>query len=138
MNKQEDVKIMMNDVIQRLATFGYEVNDADEFALKFVIQKTENYIKNNCNILLIPEGLHQIAVDMVCGYFLNEKKAVNIDSLKGFNLDSAIKSIQEGDTNITFAIGEGSKTPEQRLDTFINYLMTYGEKEFVTYRSMTW
>lgn len=138
MNIKEDVKIMINDVIQRLATFGYEVNDADEFALKFVIQKTENYIKNNCNILLIPEGLHQIAVDMVCGYFLNEKKAVNIDSLKGFNLDSAIKSIQEGDTNITYAIGEGSKTPEQRLDAFMNYLMTYGEKEFVTYRSMTW
>lgn len=138
MNIKEDVKIMINDVIQRLATFGYEVTDADEFALKFIIQKTENYIKNNCNILLIPEGLHHIAVDMVCGCFLNEKKAVNIDSLKGFNLDSAIKSIQEGDTNITYAIGEGSKTPEQRLDAFITYLLTYGEKEFVTYRSMTW
>jgi hypothetical protein len=138
MNKQEDVKIMINDIIQRLATFGYEVTDADEFALTFILQKTENHIKNSCNILLIPEGLHHIAVDMVCGYFLNEKKAVNIDSLKGFNLDSAIKSIQEGDTNITYAIGEGSKTPEQRLDAFINYLMTYGEKEFVTYRCITW
>lgn len=138
MNKQEDVKIMINDIIQRLASFGYDVTETDEFALTFIIQKVENHIKNSCNILLIPEGLYQIAVDMVCGYFLNEKKAVNADSLKGFNLDSAIKSIQEGDTNIAFAIGEGSKTPEQRLDAFITYLITYGEKEFVTYRCLTW
>lgn len=129
---------MINDAIQRLATYGYEVTEADKFALNFVIQKVEHHIKNSCNIPSIPEGLYQIAIDMVCGHFLFEKKAVSADSLKGFNLDSAIKSIQEGDTNITFAIGEGSNTPEQRLDAFINYLMTYGEKEFVTYRCMVW
>ena len=129
---------MINDIIQRLASFGYEVTETDEFALSFILQKIENHIKNSCNISLIPEGLYQIAVDMVCGHFLNEKKSVNVESLKGFNLDSAIKSIQEGDTNITFAIGEGSKTPEQRLDAFVTYLMTYGEKDFVNYRCLTW
>jgi regulator of RNase E activity RraB len=129
---------MLNDIIQRLATLGYEVTDADEFALKFVIQKTENHIKNSCNILSIPEGLYQIAVDMACGYFLYEKKAIGADSLKGFNLETAIKSIQEGDTNITFAINEGSTTNEQRLDALINYLITYGEKHLVSYRCMTW
>lgn len=129
---------MTNDIIQRLASFGYEVTNADEFALRFIVQKVENHIKNSCNTPLIPEGLYQIAVDMACGYFLSEKKAVSADSLKGFDLDSAVKSIQEGDTNITFAIGEGSKTPEQRLDAFISYLMTYGEKEFVSYRCMLW
>lgn len=129
---------MIDDVIQRLASFGYVVTDADTFALNFVLQKVENHIKSSCNIPLIPEGLYQIAVDMVCGHFLSEKKAVNADSLKGFNLDSAIKSIQEGDTNITFAIGEGSTTPEARLDAFISYLITYGEKEFITYRCMKW
>ena len=128
---------MLNDIIQRLSSFGYEVTDADEIALKFILQKVENHIKNSCNILLIPEGLYHIAVDMTCGNFLYEKKA-NADSLEGFNLDVAIKSIQEGDTNITFAIGEGSKTPEQRLDALISYLMTYGEKELVSYRCMVW
>ena len=129
---------MLNDIIQRLASFGYNVTDADKIALKFIYQKVENHIKNSCNILLIPEGLYHIAVDMTCGNFLLEKKVDNADSLKGFNLDSAIKSIQEGDTNISFAIGEGSKTPEQRLDALISYLMTYGEKDFVTYRCMVW
>ena len=129
---------MINDIIQRLASFGYEITDADEFALRFIIEKVENHIKHSCNTPLVPEGLYQIAVDMACGYFLSEKKAVNVDSLKCFNLDSAIKSIQEGDTNITFAIGEGSQTPEARLDAFISYLVNYGEKEFVTYRCMKW
>lgn len=129
---------MLNDVIQRLATLGYEFTDADEFAIKYVIQKTENHIKNSCNILLIPEGLYHIAVDMACGYFLYEKKAVDADSLKGFNLDAAIKSIQEGDTNITFAINEGSTTNEQKLDALINHLINYGEKHLVSYRCMTW
>lgn len=129
---------MLNDIIQRLTTLGYEYTDADEFALKFVIQKTENHIKNSCNILLIPEGLYQIAVDMACGYFLYEKKAIDADSLKGFNLDTAIKSIQEGDTNITFAVGEGSTTNEQKLDALIDYLINYGEKHLVSYRCISW
>jgi hypothetical protein len=75
---------------------------------------------------------------MACGYFLYEKKAIDADSLKGFNLDTAIKSIQEGDTNITFAINEGSTTNEQKLDALINYLINYGEKHLVSYRCMTW
>lgn len=129
---------MLNDIIQRLASYGYEVTETDEFALNFIIQKVENHIKNSCNILSIPEGLHNIAVDMVCGEFLCEKKATKPNDLKGFNLETAIKSIQEGDTNITFAVGEGSKTDEQKLDTLISHLMTYGEKELVHYRCLSW
>ena len=129
---------MIEDVIKRLASFGYEVTEADTWVLKFIIDKTENHIKNSCNISEIPEGLYQVAVDMACGNFLYEKKAVNPDSLAGFDLEAAVKSIQEGDTNVSFALGEGSSTPEQRLDALISYLITYGEKDFVSYRCMKW
>lgn len=129
---------MLNDIIQRLASFGYEITDADKIALKYIFQNVENHIKNSCNIPSIPDGLYHVAVDMTCGYFLFEKKAADADNLKGFDLDVAIKSIQEGDTNITFALGEGNKTPEQRLDALITHLMTYGEREFVSYRCLTW
>lgn len=129
---------MLDDVIQRLASFGYEVTDADNWILNFIIQKVENHIKNTCNILEIPDELYQIAVDMVCGNFLYEKKAVNPDSLTGFDLDAAVKQIQEGDTNVTFAIGEGSSTPEARLDAFISYLSSYGEKDLISFRCMKW
>lgn len=126
------------DVINRLASFGYTVVEADKWVIDFLIRKVENHIKDSCNILSIPEGLYQIAVDMVAGNFLFEKKAVDADSLAGIDLDTAVKQIQEGDTSVTFAIGEGSKTPEQRLDAVISWLMTYGEKDFVSYRCLKW
>lgn len=129
---------MLDDVIQRLASFRYVVTEADAWVLNFIIEKTENHIKNVATILEIPDGLYQIAVDMVCGNFLYEKKAVDADSLKGFDLEAAVKQIQEGDTNVTFALGEGSSTPEQRLDAFLSYLISYGEKDFVSYRCMKW
>lgn len=50
----------------------------------------------------------------------------------------AVKQIQEGDTNIAFAVGEGSKTGEQRLDIFINYLKSYGKTELMRHRRIKW
>lgn len=129
---------MLDDVIERLASLGYEVQEGDSWVLNFIIDKVQNHIKNSCNTASLPDGLYQIAVDMACGNFLFEKKAVDSDSLAGFDLDAAVKQIQEGDTSVTFAIGEGSVTPEQRLDNLIAYLMTYGEKELVSYRCMAW
>ena len=129
---------MFDAVIERLASLSYTTTEADTSAIIFLIAKIENHIKNNCNILEIPEGLKQIAVDMVCGYFLFEKKTTAPDSLTSFDLDIAVKQIQEGDTNITFALDKGSTTSEQRLDALIFHLMSYGEKDFVSYRCMQW
>lgn len=129
---------MLDTVIERLASFGYTVTEADSWVIGFLIEKVENHIKNSCNILSVPDGLYQVAVDMVVGNFLFEKKAVNADSLAGIDLSAVVKQIQEGDTNVSFAVGEGSKTPEQRLDAVISWLMTYGEKDFVTYRCISW
>lgn len=129
---------MIDDVVKRLDSYGYVVETSDTWVLPFIVEKVENHIKNRCNISEIPGELYQIAVDMVCGYFLQEKKAVNPERLTGFDLDAAIKQISEGDTTVTFALGEGSTTPEQRLDTLITYLITYGEKELVSYRCLKW
>lgn len=129
---------MLEDVIDRLKSFGYTVTEADSWVLGFIIDKVENHIKNSCNILTIPDGLYQIAVDMAVGNFLFEKKAVDADSLAGIDLSAAVKQIQEGDTSVTYAIGEGSRTPEQRLDAVISWLMSHGEKDFVSYRRLVW
>lgn len=129
---------MLDDVIQRLASFGYRADEDDNWALKFIIEKTEKHIKNSCNILEIPDGLYQSAVDMACGYFLREKKTVSPGSFKGLDLETAVKRIREGDTEVTFALNEGSSTPEQRLDAFISQLISCGEAEFVSYRRLSW
>lgn len=123
-------------VLQRLESLGYTVQDADSWMICFTAQKVENHIKSSCNTTLIPDGLYQVAVDEVCGEFLFSKKQSG--QLTGFDVSAAVKQVQTGDTNITFAIGQGSMTPEQRLDSLIAYLMTRGEGDFVCYRKIKW
>lgn len=127
---------MLEDVKARLASFGYTVTEADAWILDFIIQKVENHIKNQCNTSAVPEGLYEIAVDMAVGEFLLNKKSMG--NLAGFNLETAIKQIQEGDTSITYAIGDGDLTPEKRLDLLIDYLMNRGKNELLSYRCIKW
>ena len=106
--------------------------------MAFSVQKVENTIKNDCNVSKIPNGLINIAIDMAVGEFLLVKKTFSPDDIAGLDLSTAVKQIQEGDTNVTFAAGEGSLTAEQRLENLINYLLTYGKGEFVHYRRLIW
>ena len=129
---------MIERVKDRLESFGYILKDGDEVILAFSIQKVENTIKNDCNVSAIPDGLANIAIDMAAGEFLMAKKSFSADDLAGLDLDYAVKQIQTGDTNTVFATGEGSLTPEQRLTSFINYLLSYGKAEFHSFRRIRW
>lgn len=122
----------------RLESFGYVLKDGDEAILAFSIQKAENTIKNDCNVSSIPDGLASIAVDMAVGEFLTAKKTFSPEDIAGLDLDFAVKQIQTGDTNTVFATGEGSLTAEQRLNVFLNCLLTYGRGEFSCYRKIRW
>lgn len=127
------------DVKKYLAAIGFTYSDNDDWMLKFCIEKVTNTIKNDCNVSSIPDGLKQVAVQMVVGEFLyNKKNAGQTDGFEQIDFSAVEKSIQEGDTNITFAIGEGCLTPEQRLNNLITYLMSSGKSEFVTYRKLKW
>lgn len=125
-------------VKERLKSFGYEVKVSDEFTLTFCVEKVHSSIKNEINWDDVPDGLEHIAVDMAVGEFLLSKKTFAPDDLENFDLDYAVKQIQTGDTNIVFAVGEGSMTPEQRLTSFINYLLSYGKAEFNSFRRIRW
>lgn len=130
---------MFEAVIARLASFGYEVLEADYPALRFDIDKVTWTIKNDCNVSEIPEGLAHIAVDMVCGYFLQNKKVTSpddIESLIDFG-SAVIKQIQTGDTNTVWE-RSGSTSSEQRFDAFCDYLINYGRDEFSCYRRLRW
>ena len=101
----------------------------------FSVQKVENTIKNECNVTSVPDGLYNISIDMICGEVLFSKKQTG--QLEGFNLETALKSVQAGDTTVTYAI-ESSMTPEQRLNNLISYLLNYGKGEFACYRKIKW
>lgn len=129
---------MLEKVKERLQSFGYTLKNGDEVILNFSIQKVENTIKNDCNVSSIPDGLVNIAVDMAIGEFLTAKKTFSPNDIAGLDLDFAVKQIQTGDTNTVFATGESSLTPEQRLNAFVSYLLTYGRDEFSCYRKIRW
>lgn len=129
---------MLEKVKERLISFGYALKDGDDVILTFSIQKVEHTIKNDCNVSSIPDELANIAVDMAIGEFLMAKKTFSPTDLERFDLDYAVKQIQTGDTNTVFATGEGCLTPEQRLTSFIHYLLSYGKAEFHSFRCIRW
>ncbi|OON85916.1 hypothetical protein BXO88_09820 [Oribacterium sp. C9] len=125
-------------VASRLASLGYTVKETDSASLTFCVEKVRNTIKNDVNLNDVPEGLVHIAIDMACGEFLKGKLTFAPDDLSGFDLSVAVKQITDGDTTTIFAVGDGSKTPEQRLTSFIDYLLSYGKEQFPCFRRMRW
>lgn len=123
---------------KRLESLKYEVRDGDELSLAFCIEKVKNTIRNETNQREVPERLEQIAIDMTVGEFLLAKKTFSPADFTGIDLDYAVKQLQDGDTNIVFAIGDGNSTPEQRLTAFINYLLSYGRTQFSRFRRLVW
>ena len=122
----------------RLQSLGYEVKDGDELSLTFCVEKVRSTVKNEINWQDVPEGLEHIAIDMACGEFLNAKKTFAPDDLESLDLDVAVKQINTGDTTTVFAVGDGTQSDEQRLVSFINYLLNYGRSEFNSFRRIRW
>lgn len=129
---------MLPNVIKRLKSFGYTFDEKDTDTLNFIIEKTEELIKSTCGISDIPKAVHCAEVDMVTAEFLEQKKASEPAALSAIDLDAAVKSIQEGDTTITYAVDSGTLTPERRLDLVIEMLKNSGRAVFCANRCVVW
>lgn len=121
-------------VLNRLESFGYIATEDDSWSICFAAQKVENHIKNSCNTTDVPDGLFNVAVDMVCGEFLFTKKQTGQLELGDLDLTGAITSIKEGDTQVNF----GGSSDEDNFNQMVNYLMHHGEGDFVCYRKIRW
>ena len=128
--------VSRDQVIKRLKQLGYVYTQADDEQIDFELEKILNYVKNYCNITEIPEILDLRIIDRVCSDFLYYKK--NSGSLEGFNYDAVIKSIKEGDTTLTYAVGQGEDTPENRFDAFVRTLERGFDKWITPHRRLRW
>ena len=128
--------VVRDDVVNRLKQLGYTATEQDYDQIDFELQKTINYVMNYCNITVIPEILDHRINDRVCAYFLYNKK--NSGSLEGFNYETVIKSIKEGDTTVTYAVGQGEDTPENRFDAFVKQLERGFDKWITPHRRLRW
>lgn len=127
---------MREDVVTLLAALGV-AGAAENPLLDLVINQVQWRIKNLTNLQEVPEGLVGLAVQMAAGEFLSMLKGSG--QLEGFELEeAAIKQIQEGDTNTVFSVGDGSYTPEQRLNSLIDFLINGRIGEIYRYRKMVW
>ena len=128
--------VSREQVISRLKMLGYTATVEDNNHLDYELNKTINYVMNYCNITTIPEILNPRIIDRICADFLYYKK--NSGSLEGFNYDSVIKSIKEGDTTLTYAVGQGEDTPENRFDSFVKQLERGFDKWITPHRRLRW
>ena len=124
------------NVIDRLAQLGYTATADDNDQIDFELQKIINYTLNYCNIQEVPEIVELRLIDRVCSDFLYYKK--NSGSLEGFNYDAVIKQIKEGDTSVTYAVGQGEDTPENRFDSFVKQLERGYDKWITPHRRLRW
>lgn len=128
--------IKTDDIVLRLQQLGYEVDGDDYEQIEFELRKIINYTYNYCNRSDIPEIIFPRLIDRVCSEFLFYKK--NSGSLNGFNYDAVIKSIKEGDTTLTYAVGQGEDTPENRFDSFVKQLERGYDKWITPNRRLRW
>lgn len=128
--------ISKENVAERLGHLGYTVTDSDHSHIEYELDKFINYTLNYCNISEIPMIVEPRLIDRVCSEFLYYKK--NSGQLNGFNYDAVIKQIKEGDTTISYAVGQGEDTPENRFDAFVKSLERGFDKWLTPHRRLRW
>lgn len=122
-------------VTNRLVSFGYIPTEEDVWVIAFTIQKAKNHILNEINHSIIPEGLVEIFVDMVCGEFLKTTYQTGKLNIESLDLDGMIQSVSEGDTSVTFR-AEGSD--ESKLNGLLDWLIHGKGSDLLCYRRMRW
>lgn len=128
--------ITTENIIKRLEQLGYVAKDEDTETIEFELEKILNYVINYCNIVEIPSILDPRIIDRVCGEFLFYKK--NSGQLEGFDYDTVIKEIKEGDTTLKYATGSDGDTPESRFDKFLNKMERGFDKWITPHRRLRW
>ena len=129
MEKPEAVK-------SRLKMLGYTPSDTDDVMIDWELKRAERYILDFCNVQKLPEELLETVVDMAAAQILMARKATG--ALEGYDFAAAVKSIQEGDTTVSYAVGEGSQTPEQRFDALMSSMAAPPIQSHLRYRRLQW
>jgi len=123
----------IEEIKSRLQTLGYTATVQDDPLIQFILTTVEASVKAMINAPTIPVDLDNIVIDKVVGEFLLNKK--NIGQDVGIDVDSAIKSIAEGDTTVQY---DTKYTPEARLDMLLQWLIQGRNGEILCYRRIVW
>ena len=132
----ETISTILDDAESLIRAMGHEVTQDDQWMIRFMAEKAEQEIKNACNVQAVPEGLYKAWVQLTVADFLGARLSSGILDGETIDFEPALKTLQEGDTSITWA-ADASQTPEQRLNLFIDGLRTC-RNQFIRYRRLCW
>lgn len=131
------MNIRSEDVVERLNTLGYNLNEGDTVTLQFAINGTEQYIKNFCNINEIPSELYYVAVDMAAGTLLKTKQSIGVDVSDSIDFsNTGVSSIKEGDVTVEFSTGDSNSTVNL-FNTLLDRLCKR-DNELLAFRKVRW
>ena len=119
-----------------LNSLGVEMEENDPL-IEYIEAQVREYICNATNLNEVPEGLSWCLVYRAAGQYLRLKKDMGQLNLEGLDLEAPAKQIQEGDTNIVFAV-DTELSPERRLERLISSLAEAGKDQFCKYRRLVW
>lgn len=117
-----------------LETAGYALTDGDGALIRICAEHAGQEIMNFCNLTEVPEELLLCAARLTAAEFLRLKKATGaLIGFEGVDLTVAVKSIQEGDTSVSF----DNSSAEKRLDAWIEALESC-RRQLTAYRRLAW
>lgn len=119
---------------EMLNCFG--VSEINTGLLEQAVELVTSKILNICHTKRIPEDAESVAANYICGEYLKNAKAFNLLG-DNFSFESAVKSINVGDTAVTFALNESS-TPEQKFDETVKQMCKIDKGYFRKYRCLVW
>lgn len=122
-----------------LSQCGYnmeENQEADEPLLYFIAKEEKQKILNITHQKMFPKKLlHALVRRVVGNFFYIKLRSGQLELGENLDLSGAVSTVKEGDTSVSF--GQGASDLD-RLDTLINYLQNYGEKEIRCFRRIKW
>ena len=126
---------IVESMVNRLVSFGYDPTDDDAWMLAYSTKGAVNHVLNEINHQVIPEGLVEVVVDMICGEVLNAKFNCGQLDLTALDLNGMIQSVTQGDTTVSFSV-EGSD--EGKLKELFSWLIQGKGSDLLCYRRMRW
>lgn len=119
---------------EMLNCFG--VSEINTGLLEQAAELVTSKILNICHTKRIPDETESVIANIICGEYLKNAKAFNLLG-DNFSFESAVKSINVGDTAVTFALNESS-TPEQKFDETVKQMCKIDKGYFRKYRCLVW
>lgn len=130
-----NLTVFTEDIVNRLVSFGYEPTDGDAWMIAYTAKGTVNHVLNEINHIKVPDKLHEVIVNMVCGEVLNAKYLSGQLDMVSLDLDGMIESVKEGDTTVSFS-ADGSD--ESKLEKLLLWLIQGKGSDLLCYRKMRW